>query len=177
VSDSSHTVPKCRRQQVRGSQRQLHNWMEWSRYDPLKGAIRKLLWEGSRRKRTRRWQNNDKIDPKEWIWDQEVDLYGSGSGCCEHGNEPPSAIKEHEYHSRYSDWPRGRSLGPGKGKIFLLSTGSRPISGAHPASYPRGTGWGEVKGPGCQANHSPSTSAKVKNTWIYTSILPYTLMA
>jgi hypothetical protein len=45
-------------------------------------------------------------------------------------------------------------------------------SGAHPASYPMGSGgsFPEVKRPGREADHSPPTSAEVKNMWIYTSI-------
>jgi hypothetical protein len=44
--------------------------------------------------------------------------------------------------NRDSDWLwagrlRGRSSSPGEGKIFLLSALSG--SGAHPASYPKGT--------------------------------------
>jgi hypothetical protein len=33
-----------------------------------------------------------------------------------------------------------------------------------------------AKRPGREADHSPQTSAKVKNTWIYTSSLPYVFM-
>jgi hypothetical protein len=44
----------------------------------------------------------------------------------------------------------------------------------HPASYPVGT---RGKGPVREAYHSLPTSAKVKNTWIYTSTLPYAFMA
>jgi hypothetical protein len=31
--------------------------------------------------------------------------------------------------------------------------------------------------PGREADHSPPTSAEIKNTWIYTSTSPYVLMA
>jgi hypothetical protein len=34
-----------------------------------------------------------------------------------------------------------------------------------------------VKRPGREADHSPTTSAEVKKTWIYSSISPYTFMA
>jgi hypothetical protein len=34
-----------------------------------------------------------------------------------------------------------------------------------------------VKRPGREGNHSPPTSAEVKNTWIYTSTPPYVFMA
>jgi hypothetical protein len=47
-------------------------------------------------------------------------------------------------------------------------------SGAHPASYPMGAA-GSF--PGGKADHSPPTSAEVKNTWIYTSTPPYAFMA
>jgi hypothetical protein len=47
-------------------------------------------------------------------------------------------------------------------------------SGTHRASYPMGNG---VKQPGREADHSPSTSAEVKRTWIYTSTPPYAIMA
>jgi hypothetical protein len=33
-----------------------------------------------------------------------------------------------------------------------------------------------VKWPGCEANHSPSPSAKIKNAWHYTSTPPYICM-
>jgi hypothetical protein len=34
-----------------------------------------------------------------------------------------------------------------------------------------------VKRPGREADHTPPTSAEVKKTWVYTSILPYVFMA
>jgi hypothetical protein len=51
-------------------------------------------------------------------------------------------------------------------------------SGAHPASYPMGARCGlsmGVKWPGREANHSPPSSAEVKNAWNYTSIPPIRL--
>jgi hypothetical protein len=41
----------------------------------------------------------------------------------------------------------------------------------HPASYAIGTGgsFPELKRPGSEADHSPSSSAEVKNVWRYTS--------
>jgi hypothetical protein len=52
-------------------------------------------------------------------------------------------------------------------------------SGAHPASYLMVAGAlsPEVKRLGREADHSPPTSAEVKNTWIYTSTPPYAFMA
>jgi hypothetical protein len=45
---------------------------------------------------------------------------------------------------------------------------------AHPASYPTASSLG-VKRPGREADHSPQTSAEVKDEWIYNSILPIRL--
>jgi hypothetical protein len=52
-------------------------------------------------------------------------------------------------------------------------------SGAHPASNPMGTGavTSGVMQPWREADHSPTTSAEVKKTWIYTSTSPYAFMA
>jgi hypothetical protein len=43
-------------------------------------------------------------------------------------------------------------------------------SGAHPASYPMGTR--DIKWLRSEADHSPPSSAEVKNTWSYTSHPP-----
>jgi len=47
-------------------------------------------------------------------------------------------------------------------------------SGAHPSSYPMGTGAFSlrIKRPGREVDHSPPPSAEVKNAWSYTSTLP-----
>jgi hypothetical protein len=52
-------------------------------------------------------------------------------------------------------------------------------SGAHPASYPMGTrgSFPGVQRPGREADHSPPSSAEVKNAWSYTSTLQYAFMA
>jgi hypothetical protein len=85
-------------------------------------------------------------------------------------------------YRRYSDWlqagrPIDQSSGPGRVKNFLhcVQTGS----GAHPASYPMGTGgsFPGVKRQGREADHSPPTSAEVKKMWIYTYTPPYAFMA
>jgi hypothetical protein len=48
----------------------------------------------------------------------------------------------------------------------LTAPASRPASGAHPASYPMGIGgffpWGKAR-PGRDADHSPLSSAEIKN--------------
>jgi hypothetical protein len=48
-----------------------------------------------------------------------------------------------------------------------------------PSLYPVGTGALSpgLKRQGREADHSPSTSADVNKTWIYTSTLPYVFMA
>jgi len=52
-------------------------------------------------------------------------------------------------------------------------------SGAHAASYPRGTvgSFPGVKRPGLETDHSPPFSAVVKNAWRYTSTPQYVFMA
>jgi hypothetical protein len=52
--------------------------------------------------------------------------------------------------------------------------------GANPASSPRGTAGFlhvGVKRPGRETDHSPPSSAEVKNEWSYTFTLPYVFMA
>jgi hypothetical protein len=58
--------------------------------------------------------------------------------------------------------------------LHVVQTGS----GVHP-TYPMGTGgsFPGVKRQGRETDHSPSTSAEVKKTWIYTSTPPYIFMA
>jgi hypothetical protein len=53
-------------------------------------------------------------------------------------------------------------------------------SGAHPSSYPMGTGEGSFRGDkllGRDADHPPTTRVDVKKTWIYTATPPYVFMA
>jgi hypothetical protein len=51
-------------------------------------------------------------------------------------------------------------------------------SGAHPASYPKGTGGSFPGGKelGHEADHSPPASAQFKKTWIYTFTPPYVMV-
>jgi hypothetical protein len=73
--------------------------------------------------------------------------------------------------SRCSDWLRAGRLG-----ARFFSSPRRPdrLCVAHPASYPKVPG---VNWPGREADHSPPTSAEVKNTWSYTFTPPYVFMA
>jgi hypothetical protein len=78
---------------------------------------------------------------------------------------------------RYSDWLWGGrpELTSRQGKDFSLLHSVQPGSGAHPASYPMGTGgsFSWVKRSDREADRSPPSSAEVVNTWSYTSILTY----
>jgi hypothetical protein len=82
--------------------------------------------------------------------------------------------------SRDSDWlragrPRGRSSSPGRGKIFLLSTSSRPALG--PTHSPIEWVPGALS-PGLKRlRRSRPTSAKVRDTRIYTSTPPHVFTA
>jgi hypothetical protein len=64
--------------------------------------------------------------------------------------------------SRYSDGlrPDGRCSIPSRGRDFSLLRNVQNGSGAHPASHPIGKA---EKRPRCEANHSPPSSAEVKN--------------
>jgi hypothetical protein len=58
--------------------------------------------------------------------------------------------------------------------LHIVETGS----GAHSASYSMSTesSFSGVKRQGREADHSTTTSAEVKKTWIYKSTLPYAFM-
>jgi hypothetical protein len=77
------------------------------------------------------------------------------------------------------DDQEGGSSRPGRVKknslLYIVQTGS----GVHPTSYPMDTGgsYPEVKRQGREADHSPPTSAEVKELWIYTSTPIYVFMA
>jgi hypothetical protein len=61
--------------------------------------------------------------------------------------------------------------------IFLFTTVSRPALGAthHPIQWVPGAPSLGVKRPGCEADHSPPSSAKVKSVWRCTFIPPIRL--
>jgi hypothetical protein len=65
-------------------------------------------------------------------------------------------------------WATGWMIGgssPARGWNFSLHHRVQTGSGAHPASYPMGTrgSFPEEKRPGREADHSPLSSAEVKN--------------
>jgi hypothetical protein len=68
---------------------------------------------------------------------------------------------------------------PGRVKNFFYSTSSRPALGPTqpPTQWVLGALFPKVKWKGCEADHSPPTSAEVKKTRIYISTPPYVFMA
>jgi hypothetical protein len=72
------------------------------------------------------------------------------------------------------NWKKVR---PTKLNISSLHHRVQNGTGAHPASYPLGTtgSFPGVKRPGREADHSPPSSAEVKNAWGYTSTPPICL--
>jgi hypothetical protein len=60
------------------------------------------------------------------------------------------------------------------GKKFFSSRKVQTGSGAHPASYSMDTGilFRGIQRPGREADHSPPSSAEVRNEWSYTSNPP-----
>jgi hypothetical protein len=85
-------------------------------------------------------------------------------------SEPQAASHSSGQQSRCIDWlragrPWGRSSSAGWGKIFLLSTSTRPVLGpTQPPNQwvPEGTSTG-VKRQGREADQSPPTTVEVKN--------------
>jgi hypothetical protein len=67
---------------------------------------------------------------------------------------------------------------PVRGKNFLFSKSSRLflVSTHPPIEWVTGVLSPEVKGPGREADHSPVTSANIKETWICTSTHPFAYM-
>jgi hypothetical protein len=88
---------------------------------------------------------------------------------------------EPTYFSQYTDWARGWTTGvrlPAGAGDFSLNYCVQTGSDAHPASYPMGTGVFSpgIKRPGHEADHSPPSSAEIKNEWSYSSAHPYVFM-
>jgi hypothetical protein len=71
---------------------------------------------------------------------------------------------------------RGFDFRQGLG-IFLFTTASRPALGPTqpPIQWVPGAVSLGIKRPGCEADHTPPSSAEVKNAWSYTSTLPVRL--
>jgi hypothetical protein len=67
---------------------------------------------------------------------------------------------------------------PARAGNFSLHHRVQNGSVAHPASYPMGTkgSFPGGKAAGAWTDHSPPSSAEVKNVWSYTSIHPYVFM-
>jgi hypothetical protein len=85
-------------------------------------------------------------------------------------------IQESRQRSRYGDCLRtgrlrSRSSSTGWVKNIVSSTSSRPVLGPSQLSrqWASGSLSPGIKLPGREADHSPPTSAEVKETWIYTS--------
>jgi hypothetical protein len=75
--------------------------------------------------------------------------------------------------------PRGRSLNPDRGKIFLnvVQTGYEAPPPERAIQWGPGTVSPGAKWPEREADHSTPTSAGVNNMWIYTCTHPYFFMA
>jgi hypothetical protein len=86
------------------------------------------------------------------------------------------------YRIQYCDclqagWPRGWSLSPSRGKNFVFSMSSRPVlrRTQPPIQWVPGALSLGVNRLEHEADHSPPTSVRVKNKWIYTAT-PHTLL-
>jgi len=68
-----------------------------------------------------------------------------------------------------------RSSIPGKSRDFYLCHHVQTGSGVHLASYPMGSrgSYTGVRRPGRETDHSPISSAEIKNGWSYASTTPY----
>jgi hypothetical protein len=87
-------------------------------------------------------------------------------------------------NNRDSNWlragqPKGWVSCADRDKNFLFFTLTRPVLGPIRPTYPMENRnfTPEVKLPRREADHSPPTSAEVKNTWTYTSTPQYVFMA
>jgi hypothetical protein len=93
-----------------------------------------------------------------------------------HGAFPVTFYNVMNQSSRYSNWlragrSRGRSSSPGRVKIFISSTSSRPALGSTqpPIQWVPDALSPGIKRPGREADHFPPASAEIKKMWIYTS--------
>jgi hypothetical protein len=86
--------------------------------------------------------------------------------CYLHSGAGIATAKGSDFESQYR-----QDFSP----LHVFQTGS----GAHPASYPMDTGGAlflGIKRPERETDHSPSASVEIRNTWVYTSTLPYAFM-
>jgi hypothetical protein len=105
-------------------------------------------------------------DPDQWGYWQPICITWSRSSSVS------------QYTKILAERP-GSILGRDNEGIFSLRHRVQTGSGSHPPSCPMGTGGAfppEVKRPGREANHSPPSSAKIKNEWSYISIPTYVFM-
>jgi hypothetical protein len=97
--------------------------------------------------------------------------------CYTHGRV--SGLYQWYRAGLWAVWPGGSS--PAGGWEFFSSPPSSDHLWGLPSLPSNGyRGWGPslgVKRPGREADHSPPTSAEVKNVWSYTSTLQYAHMA
>jgi hypothetical protein len=110
------------------------------------------------------------------------------SCCCLEGLTKTTKIVIQNGHCPNRDWTRA-SPGTSRAPYWYASPHTSSVLSPslyqcflvilHFTSYPMVLGALSpgVKRPGREADHSPSTSAEVKKTWIYTSTPPYAFMA
>jgi hypothetical protein len=123
-------------------------------------------------------------------WDCSGVLPGSKPGTiyvqilaswCRHTKQIPDNYQQfpHFCYLVYGLDDRGSITGWDRNLFLFAIAVSRPALGPTqpPVQWVSGTLSPGVKRPEREADHSPSSSEEVKNTWIYTSIPPYTFMA
>jgi hypothetical protein len=103
------------------------------------------------------------------IWEERVLVKGTSLGTI---------IPKPNFVILSSDWATVwavRVQFPAGAGIYPLRHRLCTPSGAHPVSYPMGTRIfsQEVKAAGRETDHSPPSSAEIKNAWSYTSTPPY----
>jgi hypothetical protein len=118
----------------------------------------------------------------QWSGLQQL-VISNSTFCCFYAYARQICSLRSRDNSQYSEWlwlhDRGVGVQVSVAKNFLFSMSSRLVLGP---AQPR-TQWIpgafslEVKQPGCEADHSPQTSAEVKKIWTYISAPLYAFMA